>query len=204
MPQTGPQTLPILFKEYLGKPRSKIFSFINAHTYSRPRCFSSSPGKKASAAGSGENTGNILYFNTSCPAPGQISADLSPLLGQADIKGRKITGSIWNSRPEMKPASFPDRRQTEHNIPEQPQYFRTTASGFRMTKMMRSRRVRCRHVCRANNTLSAILCSRNTLAEADLACRLCAMNMRRGILTIRFDLETGFYSLRQDRFPLPQ
>jgi len=41
-------------KEYLGKPRSKIFSFINAHTYSRPRCFSSSPGRKLPAAGSGE------------------------------------------------------------------------------------------------------------------------------------------------------
>ena len=50
------------------------------------------------------------------------------------------------------------------------------------------------------NYLCAVLCSRNAFAESTLTCALRSLKIRKGILTLKFDLDPGIYSYEKTVF----
>ena len=137
---------------------------------------------------------NLVCFDTFSPSPDQISINLSLLIMQTEYKRKKnfrffleetsgdrttlysLTAEIPNTTTKSNHTIFADGIWfQEDSNPEPTEYVAalyTAGIGF----------------------LSAVLCSRNSLAEDDLTCLLRSLSMRKGILTLRFDLETGFYS----------
>lgn len=196
MPQTGTADSPYSLQKNISGSLAVKSSVSSTHILTVvPDVFHPAPEESFRLLAQERNTGNILYFNTSCPAPGQISADLSPLLGQAEYKRKKDYRFYLEQQTgnETRLLSLTENKQNTtsrntHSIFADGIWFQDDEDDEEADEYVAAM------YAGTNNTLSAILCSRNTLAEADLACRLCAMNMRRGILTIRFDLETGFYS----------
>ena len=90
MPQTGTADSPYSLQKNISGSLAVKSSVSSTHILTVvPDVFHPAPEESFRLLAQERNTGNILYFNTSCPAPGQISADLSPLLGQAEYKREK-------------------------------------------------------------------------------------------------------------------
>lgn len=146
------------------------------------------------------NTENLLYFDADFTAPHQFVINLSLLEAQAEYRRKKdyhfflehrtaegiklyaLTENHPNTTLKANYRIFADGIWfQEEGEPEPTEYLAALFSG-------------------EDHLLSAVLCSRNALAEASITCLLRSLKIRRGILTLKFDLETGIYSYEKTIF----
>lgn len=147
-----------------------------------------------------KSTENMLYFDTEQTAPHQFTINLSLLEGQAEYKRKKNYCFFL-----------------EHQRKETSKFFLLTDTGrgadgktrckiwadeiwFQEEGETEPTEYLAAVLPTQKGHIGAVLCSRNALAEDTLSCFLRSLKIRKGILTLKFDLDAGPYSYEKTVF----
>lgn len=147
-----------------------------------------------------KNSDNIVYFETVPESAEQLSIDLSALENETEYKRKKSYRFFLEETAGGKSRYYSITENRPSTTSKSNHAIFADGIWFQEDYETEATEYVAALYTEGDNFLCAVLCSRNALAEDTLACLLRKLSMRRGILTLRFDLETGFYSYAKTIF----
>lgn len=162
--------------------------------------FSADPAGTVRFIAQEKGTETLLYFDTEQSSSHQFTINLSLLEAQAEYKQKKDYRFFLEQTTKEKSQLFALIEEFSADSPEYGHHIFAEDIWFPEEDGTSSPEYIGALYTDKNHELCAVLCSRNALAESTLPCSLRSLNMRGGILTLKFDLDPGIYSYEKTVF----
>lgn len=143
---------------------------------------------------------HILYFDTEQTAPNQFSINLSLLDAQTEYRRKKDYRFYLEHKTNDSLKYFRLSEQRTNTTLKANYSIFTDGMWFQDDGEETPTEYVAAIYANEENILSAVLCSRNALAEISLTCLLRKLKIKNGILTLKFNLEPGIYSFGKTIF----
>lgn len=162
--------------------------------------FSADPSDTVRFIAQERNTENLIYFDAQQTDLHSFAINLSLLVKEAEYR-RKKDYHFFLEHQTAKGTKLYSLTENHPNTTSNANYrIFTDGIWFREEGETESTEYVAALYSNKDHHLSAVLCSRNALGELTLTCLLRSLNIRKGILSLKFDLETGIYSYEKTVF----